>query len=109
MIKDKKMFGNVTYPLDGVLTKIGNDEFNFVVDTTGENGNAYWLLAFADRLCGIVHMESQKDKIIEEMKSGDYENLLLTFDKYFGGWVCLIVNLKNHKSISRELKLNELI
>ena len=30
-----------------------------------------------------------KNKFIEEMKSGDYENLVTTFDKYFGDYVIL--------------------
>jgi hypothetical protein len=29
------------------------------------------------------------DEIIEEMKSGNYENLVATFDKYFGDYVIL--------------------
>jgi hypothetical protein len=29
------------------------------------------------------------NQIIEEMKSGNYENLVTTFDKYFGDYVIL--------------------
>ena len=29
------------------------------------------------------------EEIIEEMKSGDYENLVSVFDKYFGDYVVL--------------------
>jgi hypothetical protein len=34
-------------------------------------------------------MGLNKNKIITEMKSGDYENLVLVFDKYFGDYVIL--------------------
>jgi hypothetical protein len=41
---------------------------NIVIDLTGPEGNAFCL---------------------EEMKSGNYENLVATFDKYFGDYVIL--------------------
>ena len=34
-------------------------------------------------------LELDSDKIIEEMTSGDYDNLLDVFDKYFGSFVTL--------------------
>jgi hypothetical protein len=91
MIKDKK-------------EKIKKNEFNFVIDTTGTDGNAYSLLAFASKFCEDYGFgEIKKQEILDEMRSSDYTNLLLTFDKYFGGWVCLIVNLNIHSEVRKAL------
>jgi len=57
------------------------------IDLTGPQGNAFYLLGTAKNLAnhlglnGVVNME--------EMKSSDYENLIQTFDKYFGSFVTL--------------------
>ncbi len=40
-------------------------------------------------MCKSVLSILNKNKIITEMKSGDYENLVLVFDKYFGDYVIL--------------------
>jgi hypothetical protein len=58
-----------------------------VIDLTGSSGNAYALIAYASRLG--KQLELDVDKIIEEMKSGDYENLIEVFDVYFGNFVVL--------------------
>jgi hypothetical protein len=58
-----------------------------VLDLTGPDGNAYALMGYARDLAkqlGIDH-----ELIINEMKSGDYDNLVLTFDRYFGRIVTL--------------------
>ena len=58
-----------------------------VLDLTGPQGNAFYLLATARKLareCGI-----DQEEIYTEMKSGDYEHLVKTFDKYFGHIVVL--------------------
>ena len=58
-----------------------------VIDLTGPQGNAFYLMGMANKLsrrCGI-----DEDTVIEEMKSGDYENLVAVFDKYFGSFVDL--------------------
>ena len=64
-----------------------------VIDLTGPQGNAFALLAYAQNF----HRDLKKIdtslpdfKIIKsEMMSGDYENLIATFDKYFGSYVDL--------------------
>lgn len=89
MIKDKK-------------DKIVKD-FNFVIDTTGQDGNAFSLLGFASKFCDDNGFGEKKQEILDEMKSSDYTNLLLTFDKYFGGWVCLIVDLNIHSEVRKAL------
>ena len=58
-----------------------------VIDLTGPDGNAFFLLARASDFAKQLGFDA--GKIIEEMKSGDYENLVSVFDKYFGDYVVL--------------------
>ena len=58
-----------------------------VIDLTGPDGNAYALMAIATKLASKLDLDS--NKIISEMRSGDYENLIETFDNYFGDFVIL--------------------
>lgn len=58
-----------------------------VIDLTGPMGNAYYLLGRAESLA--KQLELDHKAINEEMKSGDYEHLIATFDKYFGEFVDL--------------------
>ena len=53
-----------------------------VVDLTGPQGNAFYLLGLASKLCKQLQIED--DIILDDMKSGDYEHLITTFDNYFG-------------------------
>ncbi len=57
------------------------------IDLTGPNGNAYYLLGAAKNLAKQLDLDS--DKILNEMQSGDYENLIQVFDKNFGLFVTL--------------------
>ena len=60
----------------------------FVINLDGPDGNAFALMAYAQRFAkdmGYVSAEA----IINNMKSGDYTNLVRTFDKYFGEFVIL--------------------
>tara|TARA_Y100001963_G_C6587436_1_gene356392 strand:+ start:273 stop:497 length:225 start_codon:yes stop_codon:yes gene_type:complete len=60
------------------------------IDLTGPDGNAYFLLGTANSLCKQLGFEDDvKQKISDEMTSGDYENLIETFDKYFGSIIDL--------------------
>ena len=58
-----------------------------VIDLTGPDGNAFALMAYARRFG--KQLELDWKSIIEEMKSGDYENLIKVFDKHFGDFVIL--------------------
>lgn len=64
-----------------------------VIDLTGQDGNAFCLIGLANDLCkkfkseGILNYNF--DNIYKQMTSGDYENLVQTFDKYFGSFVIL--------------------
>ena len=58
-----------------------------VIDLTGPDGNAFALMAYADRFAkqlGLDHVT-----IKAEMMEGDYEHLLEVFDSYFGKFVIL--------------------
>jgi len=58
-----------------------------VIDLTGPDGNAFALLAYAKKFAKLLCLDF--DKIKSEMTSSDYENLVNTFDKYFGEFVIL--------------------
>lgn len=58
-----------------------------VIDLTGPQGNAYFLLGYAKKLA--IQMGLNPEGILDQMKSGDYENLVETFDSYFGEFVVL--------------------
>ena len=58
-----------------------------VIDLTGPKGNAFFLLAQANRLAKDLGLNPFQ--ILDEMKEGDYEHLINTFDKYFGEYVIL--------------------
>ena len=59
----------------------------FYINLDGVHGNANNLMATAINLANQVGLDG--DKIIVEMKSGDYINLVKIFDKYFGKYVIL--------------------
>lgn len=58
-----------------------------VVDLTGPQGNSFYLLGLAGQLSKELGLNAEK--VMNEMKSSDYESLLITFDKYFGDYVIL--------------------
>ena len=53
-----------------------------VIDLTGPAGNAFCLMGTAMKLC--KELDLDKESVLSEMQSGDYEHLIQTFDKYFG-------------------------
>ena len=61
-----------------------------VIDLTGPDGNAFVLLGHASKLCKTLRMSGDETAaILTDMKSGDYEQLITTFDKHFGEYVDL--------------------
>jgi hypothetical protein len=58
-----------------------------VIDLTGPQGNAFFLLSQASQYARDLGLDS--DQVITEMKSGDYKNLVAVFDHYFGDYVIL--------------------
>jgi hypothetical protein len=59
------------------------------IDLNGPEGNAFVLLAYADRLGKRIYGHEKTEEILEEMRLSTYELLILTFDKYFGSIVTL--------------------
>jgi hypothetical protein len=57
------------------------------IDLTGPQGNAYSLMGTAANLCKQLGYDSKP--VLDDMKSGDYENLLNVFDTHFGDFVTL--------------------
>ena len=57
------------------------------IDLTGPQGNAYFLLGTAKKLANQLDMDGQQN--VNEMMSGDYENLVKVFDNNFGSVVTL--------------------
>jgi len=57
------------------------------IDLTGPQGNAFFLLGTAKKLANQLGLDDRM--ILTQMKNGDYENLVNTFDKYFGDFVTL--------------------
>lgn len=57
------------------------------IDLDGPQGNAYFLLGTAQKYAKQLNLNP--DDILSEMKQGDYNNLLITFEKYFGDYVNL--------------------
>lgn len=56
-----------------------------VIDLTGPDGNAFFLLAKAKGWARQLGLDY--DKICEEATTGDYENLLQVLDQHFGDYV----------------------
>ena len=64
-----------------------------IIDLDGPDGNAYNLLGVANNLMrrGLGRNAFGRDiaEVLNEMTSGDYNNLVRVFDKYFGDMVIL--------------------
>jgi hypothetical protein len=58
-----------------------------IIDLTGPQGNAFYLLAQADRYARQLGIDS--NTVINQMNASDYENLVQVFDRYFGDYVIL--------------------
>lgn len=61
---------------------------NIEIDLGGPQGNAWFLLGLASNYGKQLGLDCEA--IREEMKSGDYENLIQVFDKHFGDIVTLV-------------------
>jgi len=57
------------------------------IDLNGPDGNAFVLMGAATRFARQIGID--EDALIEEMKSGDYDNLVEVFDREFGSFVTL--------------------
>ena len=61
-----------------------------IIDLTGPQGNAYFLLGQANTwMKQIGYDETKRNEVLEDMQSSDYEHLIEVFDKHFGEFVIL--------------------
>jgi len=71
-----------------MIKSINERETNKIeIDLTGPDGNALVLLGYTKNFSKQLGYDYKKIK--GEMTSGDYENLINVFDKYFGHFVIL--------------------
>ena len=62
----------------------------FIIDLDGPDGNAFYLIRSAKTLASKLGYSSERTKrITDHMMEGDYENLVSTFDHWFGDYVVL--------------------
>lgn len=69
------------------MIKSKSKKRNLEIDLTGEQGNAFYLLGTAQKLAMQLNLDNAQ--IQKEMMTSDYENLVQTFDKYFGKFITL--------------------
>jgi hypothetical protein len=61
-----------------------------VIDLTGPQGNAFYLIGTAKKLWKqLGHTKEDVESNIKRMTSGDYDNLINYFDSEFGDYVTL--------------------
>ena len=70
-----------------IRKKVVNRNRPVVIDLTGPEGNAFVLLGYAKSYCQQLDLSFKQ--VSDQMTSGDYENLIEVFDKYFGSFVIL--------------------
>jgi len=60
------------------------------IDLTGSDGNSFYLIGVAHNLMKQLDFtQEEAESVWKELKSGDYEHLIKTFDKYFGDFIDL--------------------
>jgi hypothetical protein len=69
-----------------IINKSNNSRIE--IDISGPAGNAFALMGSARSYAKQLGLDPKP--ITEEMMSGDYENLLQVFDKYFGEYIDLV-------------------
>lgn len=59
------------------------------IDLTGPDGNAFALMAIARQLHRQLDLDVSQQAMLDEMMSGNYENLLAVMEKYFGRYIVM--------------------
>jgi len=59
-----------------------------VIDLTGPQGNAFFLLGYAKKLAKQLDFEDV-DGLLADMQAGDYNHLIKVFDEHFGDFIIL--------------------
>jgi hypothetical protein len=70
-----------------MIKSINEKTSGIEIDLTGPEGNAFVLMGMASKFAKQLGLN--KDEIISDMMSGDYEHLLEVFEKHFGNYVTL--------------------
>ena len=84
------------------------EKFETIINLDGPDGNALNLIGLAVRIMRDSRMtEEEIAPIVEEMKSSDYKNLVMTFDNYFKGSV--ILETTNEELLSRKETLTKIV
>ena len=60
-----------------------------IIDLTGPQGNAFFLIGTAKKFC--KQLGYHEKPVIDDMMSGDYENLIEVFEKHFGDFVTMYI------------------
>ena len=58
-----------------------------IIDLNGPEGNAFYLLGLARKLCKQLDLDI--NEVYGEMTTGSYEELITEFDKHFGSIIDL--------------------
>jgi hypothetical protein len=70
-----------------MIKSINEKTSGIEIDLTGPDGNAFVLMGMASKFAKQLGLN--KDEIISDMMSGNYEHLLEVFEKHFGDYVTL--------------------
>lgn len=73
-----------------IRKKEENPETRIVVDLTGPEGNAFWLIALAEKLGRRLGVDpKRRGEINAEMYAGDYDNLIEVLEREYGDYIVL--------------------
>jgi hypothetical protein len=76
-------------PIEMIKT-ISQKNYVTEIDLTGPDSNAFALLAYAKKFCKQMGLTEEEGKaVLDEMRAGDYENLIQVFEKHFGSFIIL--------------------
>jgi hypothetical protein len=70
-----------------IVSKSKKKSTKLEIDLTGPDGNVFHLIGMGRNMCGQLGID--KAEFTKEMMSGDYENAVNTFEKYFGDFVIM--------------------
>jgi hypothetical protein len=62
----------------------------YTIDFDGPQGNAFSILALAQKIIEEQKLDLDFSKISKEMKAGDYDNLVAVFISYFDKYLNLV-------------------
>jgi len=73
-----------------IRKKVKRNEPHIVLDLTGPEGNAFYLIGVARKLAAqLSYTKDEIERMTKDLMSGDYEDLVLKFDDAFGKYVIL--------------------